>query len=84
MSNGPYTFVGRYSNSNICPNCPPGYAYFEYEWHGNQSPELVEEESWLKIKGKFTLGDDNGLPYYYIDVASMEVMNEKGLTTVDN
>ena len=84
LTNGPYTFVGRYSTSNICPDCPAGYSYFEYEWHGNQSPELVEEESWLKVKGKFTLGDDNGLPYYYIDVSSMEVMNEKGLTTVNN
>ena len=84
LAEGPYTFVGRYSNSNICPNCPPGYAYFEYEWKGNQTPELVTEDSWLKVKGTFTRGDDNGKPYYYIDVASMEVMNEKGLTTVDN
>ena len=84
LTNDPFTFVGRYSTSNICPDCPTGYSYFEYEWKGDKTPELQEEETWLKVRGTFKKGDDNGMEYYYIDVANMEVMNEKGLETVNN
>lgn len=81
--NNPYTFVGRYSLSNICPDCPAGYSYFEYEWNGEEIPELKDEETWIKLVGTLRKGND-GMEYYYIDVASLAVMNEKGLDTVSN
>ena len=86
LTNSPYTFVGRYSTSNLCPNCPPGYSYFEYEFHGNELPELVEEQDWIKVVGTLKSEYDETInsDYYYIDVISMEVMNERGLDTVSN
>lgn len=81
---GPFTFVGRYSTSNLCPDCPTGYSYMEYEWKAKGRPELKDEDTWVKVIGTLKLGDDNGVEYHYIDVASMEIMNEKGLLTVSN
>lgn len=83
FENGSYTFVGRYSTSNVCPACPAGYAYFEYEWHGDKKPELTDSESWIKVIGTLKKGND-GVEYYYIDADSIEVMNEKGVETVSN
>lgn len=83
LTNGPYTFVGRYSLSNLCADCPAGYSYFEYEWNGNEKVNLKEEDDWIKIVGKLKRGND-GTEYYYIDVLSLEVMKEKGLDTVSN
>ena len=78
-----YTFVGRYSNvASTC--CPQGYAYFEYEWYGDQEPRLVDEITWLKVRGTLTQGEDAGGPYFYIAANSMEVMNERGQDTVNN
>ena len=84
MLNNPYTFVGRYSNSNLCAYCPQGYSYFEYEWKGDQKPYLVDEISWLKIKGILTRGSDDYGEYYFIDANSIEVMNDRGIDTVNN
>lgn len=83
FENGQYTFVGRYSTSNVCPACPAGYAYFEYEWHGDKEIELTDSESWIKVIGTLKKGND-GVEYYYIDADSIEVMNEKGVETVSN
>lgn len=83
FENGNYTFVGRYSTSNICPYCPTGYSYFEYEWTGDKKPELVDSESWIKVVGTLRAGND-GVDYYYIDAATLELMNEKGQDTVSN
>ena len=79
-----YTFVGRYSNSNLCQYCPQGYSYFEYEWHGDKTPRLVDEITWIKIRGTLTKGKDKAGEYYYIKANSMEVMNERGQDTVNN
>lgn len=86
ISNNPYTFVGRYSTSNLCPDCPAGYSYFEYELKGDNVPQLKEEEDWIKVKGTLKKAYDASISsdYYYIDVASLEVMNEKGQDTVSN
>lgn len=81
--NDPYTFVGRYSLANLCLDCPAGYSYFEYEWNGEEVPELKDEENWIKLVGTLKKGND-GVEYYYIDVASLAVMNEKGVDTVSN
>ena len=84
MINSPYTFVGRYSNSNLCQYCPQGYSYFEYEWNGDQTPYLADEVTWLKVKGTLTRGEDDYGEYYYIAANSIEVMNERGIDTVNN
>ena len=83
LTNTPYTFVGRYSTSNLCP---PGYSFFEYQFDTNELPVLKDEQDWLKVIGTLTKGyDDNtSSDYYYIDVISLEVMNQKGLDTVSN
>ena len=83
FENETYTFVGRYALSNLCPNCPPGYSYFEYEWHGEKEITLKDSDSWIKVVGTLKKGND-GVEYYYIDASSIEIMNEKGLETVSN
>ena len=82
----PYTFVGRYSTSNLCAYCPVGYSYIEYQWKGEQI-ELKDQESWIKIIGTLEKGNDSTSyyqDYYYIKALSMEIMNEKGQETVNN
>ena len=84
--NGYYSFVGRYSTSNLCAYCPVGYSAFEYLWNGDKI-DLKNEETWIKIIGKFCVGNDetsNFQDYYYIEASSIEVMNERGLDTVSN
>ena len=83
FENTPYTFVGRYSTSNMCPTCPTGYAYFEYQWSGDEKLELTDSENWIKVVGTLKRGFDE-VEYYYIDAQSIELMNEKGLDTVEN
>ena len=64
----PFTFVGRYSTSNMCPNCPTGYSYFEYALAGTIDTELKVEDSWIKIIGTLEKGNDeksNFEDYYY-------------------
>ena len=68
----------------MCADCPTGYAFLEYQWNADNKPTLTPEDSWLKVKGKLAKGNDNGQEYYYIDVASIEVMNERGQETVSN
>ncbi len=84
LENKPYTFVGRYSKSNLCPYCPEGYSYFEYQWNGDKAPSLQDEKGWLKIVGTLKEGKDEYGPYYYIDAISIGVMNERGVLSVDN
>lgn len=83
FENTPYTFVGRFSTSTVCVDCPVGYSYFEFEWSGDEKLPVTDSESWLKIIGTLKKGND-GTEYYYIDVANVEIMNEKGLETVSN
>ena len=87
MTSGKYTFVGRYSTSNICPTCPQGYSYIEYVLDKKIDANLIEEDSWIKVIGKLSKGRDatsNFQDYYYLKVLSIEVMKEKGQTTVNN
>lgn len=82
-----YTFVGRYSTSSLCPNCPPGYSYFEYSLDGKIDRELVDSKDWIKVIGTIEVGNDATTDYtdfYYLKVLSLEVMNEKGNDTVNN
>lgn len=83
FENTPFTFVGRYSTSNMCPTCPTGYSYFEYEWHGDENFDLTDSENWIKVVGTLKKGFDD-VEYYYIDAQSISLMNEKGVETVEN
>ena len=77
----PYMFVGRYSTSSLCAYCPVGYSYFEYQLKGEIDREFTDEEDWIKIIGRLAKGNDetsNYQDYYYLEVLSLEVMNEKG------
>ena len=87
LENLPYTFVGRYSESNLCPNCPAGYSYFEYQLNGELNRKFTDEKEWIKVIGKFAVGNDastNYTDFYYLDVLTLEVMNERGQDTVNN
>lgn len=87
LQNSPYTFVGRYSTSNLCPNCPPGYSYLEFMLQGNIDAELKDEETWIKVIGTLAKGNDEtsfNQDYYYLEVLSIEIMNQKGNDTVNN
>ena len=85
-----YVFVGRYSVNNLCPTCPAGYSYFEFEWHGEEELDIKEEVSqtgeqgdWIRVTGKLTRGND-GVEYYYIDAQKVEILANRGLDTVSN
>ena len=87
LASEPYTFVGRYSTSNVCAYCPPGFAYFEYQLDGTIDREFTDKEEWIKVVGTLEKGNDettNYQDYYYIKVLNLEVMNERGLDTVKN
>lgn len=85
--NDPYTFVGRYSNSNLCPDCPPGYSYLEYQLQGKMDAKLTDEKDWIKVVGTLDKGNDetsNYEDYYFLKVQTLEIMNERGQDTVNN
>ena len=87
LSNEPYTFVGRYSTSNLCQYCPVGYSFMEYEFDGKIDTELVDEQTWIKIVGKLEKGNDetsNYEDYYYLKVSNFEIMKQRGEDTVNN
>lgn len=82
----PYTVVGRYSTSALCPYCPAGYSAIEYVWDGDKI-ELKDKDSWIKVIGTLCVGNDETSDYqdyYYIQALSIEVMNERGIDTVSN
>lgn len=82
-----YTFVGRYSESNLCPNCPTGYSFIEYQLDGKLDYKFTDEKEWIKVIGTLQKGNDetsNYEDYYYLKVISLEIMNKKGKDTVKN
>lgn len=87
FENLPYTFVGRYSESNLCPNCPTGYSFIEYQLDGKLDYKFTDEKEWIKVIGTLQKGNDetsNYEDYYYLKVISLEIMNKKGKDTVKN
>ena len=87
LENEPYMFVGRYSTSNICVYCPVGYSYMEYQLDGTIDRIFTKEQDWIKVIGTLEKGNDASTDfqdYYYLKVLNLEVMNEKGLDTVNN
>jgi uncharacterized membrane protein YcgQ (UPF0703/DUF1980 family) len=77
----PYTFVGRYGPS--CPFCNGGYVSFEFYTQDDLSA-LKSVQDWIKIKGILRQGEDSSGIFYYIEVLSLEKMDEVGKDTVTN
>lgn len=87
LENPPYKFVGRYSENNLCPYCPQGYSYFEFVLDGSIDKQLIQEQDWIKVVGKFSVGNDESTSFtdfYYLDVDTIEIMNERGEEKVVN
>ena len=86
LKNSGLTFVGRYSTSSLCANCPAGYSVMEYQLDGTIDQELINEKSWIKIVATLEKGNDEGssMEYLYLKVITLEVMNESGKKTVSN
>lgn len=87
FANAYYSFVGRYTTSNLCPTCPAGVSFMEIHLDGTIDREFSVEEDWIKVIGIFKVGNDESSDfqdYYYLDVVNLEVMNEKGNDTVNN
>ena len=87
LLNGSYTFVGRYSTSSVCPNCPAGYSVMEFQLDGSIDKILKNEDDWIKVVGTLEKGKDEGsygMEYLYLKVVSIEIMNEAGNKTVTN
>ena len=85
--NDPYTFVGRYSESNLCPYCPTGYSYLEYQLDGKLDYKFTDEKEWIKVIGTLQKANDetsNYEDYFYLKVISLEIMNKRGQETVKN
>lgn len=86
------TFVGRISTVTTCPYCAGGFSYLEYKFDGNIKEELKDQDTWIKVIGtwekeKVNYGTEEH-PYYddnyYLKVKTIEVMHEKGQTTIKN
>lgn len=77
MTNGTYTFVGRYG-----PGCcsGDGYAYMEYEY--NEKLDLIDEQDWIKVIGIIRQGQDEYGPYVYIEATSVEKLATRGVDRV--
>ena len=87
LISGPYSFVGRFSESNLCPYCPVGYSYMEYQIECSLDEKLEDEKSWIKIIGTLQKANDetsNFQDYFYIKVLNLEIMNKRGQDTVIN
>lgn len=85
--NNPYTFVGRYSKSNLCPYCPEGYSYIEYQLDGKLDYEFTDEKEWIKVIGTLQKANDetsNYEDYFFLKVINLEIMNKRGQETVTN
>ena len=86
------TFVGRISTVATCPYCAGGFSYLEYKFDGKIKEELKDQDTWIKVIGtwekeKVNYGTEEH-PYYddnyYLKVKTIEVMHEKGQTTIKN
>lgn len=77
----PYTFVGRYGPS--CPYCNGGYVSFEFYTQDDLST-LKSVQDWIKVKGILRQGKDDSGVFYYIEVLSLEKMDQVGMDTVTN
>ncbi|MDR0377057.1 MAG: hypothetical protein LBH70_04605 [Spirochaetaceae bacterium] len=69
-----YCFVIRYG-----PGCcgDDGSAGFEVAWDGD-SPQYPEEDAWVEAAGVLKSYEEDGFPYLYLSLSSLEVKEERG------
>ncbi len=77
----PYLFIGRYGP--VCPYCQGGYVSFEIFTDEDLS-KLQNAKDWIKVKGILRSDTDDTGNFCYIEVMSVEKMDEVGVDTVSN
>jgi hypothetical protein len=79
----PYCFVLRYG-PGCCGN--DGNAGFEVAWNNSymqtgedpQAPEYPQEDDWVEAVGVLDSYEEDGYPYLYISLSSLNVLEERG------
>ncbi|MDR0388009.1 MAG: hypothetical protein LBH57_08230 [Treponema sp.] len=69
-----YCFVLRYG-PGCCGN--DGSAGFEVAWDGD-SAQYPEEDAWVEAEGVLKSYEEDGFPYLYLSLLSLEVKEERG------
>lgn len=77
----PYLFIGRYGP--VCPYCQGGYVSFEIFTEEDLS-KFQNAKDWIKVKGILRSDTDDTGNFCYIEVMSVEKMDEVGVETVSN
>jgi uncharacterized membrane protein YcgQ (UPF0703/DUF1980 family) len=76
-----YCFVLRYG-----PGCCgyDGTAGFEVSWPEGQDAAYPAEDDWVEVVGVLDSYEEDGYPYIYLSLESLEVKDERGAETVLN
>jgi uncharacterized membrane protein YcgQ (UPF0703/DUF1980 family) len=69
-----YCFVLRYG-PGCCGN--DGSAGFEVAWDGEPAP-YPEEDAWVEAEGVLKSYEEDGFPYLYLSLSSLEEKEERG------
>lgn len=77
----PYLFVGRFGPT--CPYCQGGYICFEF-YTKEDLAKLESGKDWIKVKGILRKDVDETGEFNYIEVMSIEKMEQVGVDTVTN
>lgn len=77
----PYLFIGRYGPT--CPYCQGGYVSFEI-YADEDLSRFQNAKDWIKVKGILREDTDNTGKFYYIEVMSVDKMEDVGVETVVN
>ncbi len=77
----PYTFIGRYGPS--CPYCNGGYVSFEIYTQDDLS-SFKSGEDWIKVKGILRQGEEPSGVFYYIEILTIDKMDQIGKDTVSD
>ncbi|MDR2098250.1 MAG: hypothetical protein LBP37_07005 [Spirochaetaceae bacterium] len=74
-----YRFVLRYG-----PGCCgyDGSAGFEVSWPKDRDAAYPAEDDWVEAVGVLDSYEEDGYPYLYLSLESLEVMDERGAETV--
>jgi uncharacterized membrane protein YcgQ (UPF0703/DUF1980 family) len=77
----PYCFVLRYG-----PGCCgyDGTAGFEVKWPAGFEAGYPKEDDWVEAVGVLDSYDEDGYPYIYLSLKSLNVMDTRGAETVLN
>jgi uncharacterized membrane protein YcgQ (UPF0703/DUF1980 family) len=70
-----YCFVVRYG-PGCCGN--DGNAGFEVAWDGTSETPYPEEDAWVEATGVLKSYDEDGYPYLYLSLSSLDVKEYRG------